>query len=437
MSQKGGVTIKVAILTMFNGLSNTYSLVNVVREHIAMLLNNNIKVKILVSEHCPDSDRTGIFADSRIEWVKIINSHHGEQFHWKTYIHADDEISDTFFDEAKLVEQDFIKHLQDVDLCMMHDILYQGVHLLHNVAIREAQKSLPNVKFICLIHSAPVKYLEAPYPINCMYSPMPNTLLAYPTASGLEAVARQYNTNTSNCICISNCMDTLLGMNDETIQICNHINLFETDILIVYPARLTTGKKFHILSEFAGFIKTYCHKTVNIVFCDFPSTDIQPELYKAIVKDYGIKSGLSSEDILFTSDCGFENGVDRKTVFELFTLSNLFICPSYSESFGLTVIEAASRGNYIVLNESVPALKELGTNLNSYFMRWDAKNFDFNTIEHYQPTKELYYIENAKQIVTNMTNNSVIHSKTLARIQYSPCNVFRHQILPILENMKN
>ncbi|MEG2686935.1 MAG: hypothetical protein RR954_07435 [Christensenellaceae bacterium] len=45
--------MKVAILTMFCGLSTTYSLVNVVADHISMLLAANIPVKILVSEDCP------------------------------------------------------------------------------------------------------------------------------------------------------------------------------------------------------------------------------------------------------------------------------------------------------------------------------------------------------------------------------------------------
>lgn len=63
--------MKVGILTMFNGLDRTYSLVNIVSEHIRMLLDANINIKLLVSQDCPDSERNGIFLDERIEWVKI------------------------------------------------------------------------------------------------------------------------------------------------------------------------------------------------------------------------------------------------------------------------------------------------------------------------------------------------------------------------------
>jgi len=55
--------MKVALLTMFSGLSPTYSLVNVAADQIRMLLEAGVSVKMPVSESCPDGDQTGIFAD--------------------------------------------------------------------------------------------------------------------------------------------------------------------------------------------------------------------------------------------------------------------------------------------------------------------------------------------------------------------------------------
>ena len=43
--------MKVAVLTMFSGLSTTYSLVNVVADQLKMLLDAGISVKLLVSEN--------------------------------------------------------------------------------------------------------------------------------------------------------------------------------------------------------------------------------------------------------------------------------------------------------------------------------------------------------------------------------------------------
>ncbi|MEG0025909.1 MAG: glycosyltransferase [Bacilli bacterium] len=427
--------MKIAILTMFNGLSSTYSLVNVVSEQVKMFLNDNITVKILVSEHCLDTERTGIYADKRIEWIKVVNSLNNKIFHWRNYTKIGDKIDNDFFWQAELITKDYIKYLADVDICIMHDILYQGTHLIHNVAIREAQKSLPNVKFIAYTHSAPIEHVNASYPIDCLYKDMPNTTFIYPTECGLQAIANQYNTSLKNCYCVNNSIDMLQNTNKELQEIKKYIDFSNYDIIIVYPARLTMAKRFHIITEFASYIKKYCHKSVAVIFCDFPSADIPSDTYKYIIKDTGIRNGLSEHDIIFTSECGFKNGVARETIFELFTLSNLYICPSYSESFGLTVIEAASRGNYIVLNEAVPALKEIGTNINAHFMRWSARNFTFDTHETYHPSEQMYYLDHAQHVITNMENNPVIKAKTLARTRYSNKWIYDKQLKPLLVNL--
>src|SRR5690606_29880278 len=134
----------------------------------------------------------------------------------------------------------------------------------------------------------------------------------------------------------------------------------------------------------------------------------------------GEKFGLEKDDIFFTSDIErYKYGFPRKGVLDLFSLSNLFICPSFSESFGLTVLEAASRGNFLVLNEKVPALEEVGKQLNAYFMQWDARNFGFNTTEKYHPSEEQYLKDHANNIINLLRDNPVIHAKTLARTRYS------------------
>lgn len=137
--------------------------------------------------------------------------------------------------------------------------------------------------------------------------------------------------------------------------------------------------------------------------------------------------------MLFTSNIGYDTGFPRQGVWELFQLSNRFICPSYSESFGLTVLEAGSRGNFLVLNEAVPALKELGQALGAYFMRWDARNFGFDTKETYHPSEQAYYQEHGERIVNLMREDRSLSSKTLIRTKYNPDWICQNQLMPLLE----
>lgn len=429
------INFGVAILTMFSGLSSTYSLVNVVADQIKMLLQSDVQVKILVSETCPDTERTGVFLDERIEWIKITNTCREKNIVWHDYSGTSGSVHETFFEEADLIAKDFVKNLEDVNVCIMHDILYQGWHLVHNIAIRKAQKALPGVRFLAFTHSLPVnRPLKMEYPFSARFSDMPRTKFIYPTYSGISALAKQYDIPEGKCAVVYNSLPATEAMSKDVQRVADNIDLTGAEILAVYPARLTTGKRFEKVASLLGAIKTRTEKTAKVVFCDFPSADISGKIYKAIIQSEGKKFGLSEEDILFTSDIGYPDGFPRQGVFELFQLSNLFICPSYSESFGLTVLEAGSRGNFLVLNEAVPALKEVGNALGAYFMRWDARNFGYDTREKYTPSEKEYYEEQGSIIVNLMREDRSLNAKTVIRNKYSYKWICRNQLMPLLEN---
>jgi glycosyltransferase involved in cell wall biosynthesis len=262
---------------------------------------------------------------------------------------------------------------------------------------------------------------------------MPKTVYVYPTRSGIPALANQYNISDERCRVVNNSINMLENMSEKTQMLAKNIDLLSPEILIIYPGRLTPGKKFEKVAALAGVLKKFNQVSLKLIFCDFRSSDIKPDLYKKIIKETGFSFGLKQGDIVFTSDFGYSTGIPRKSVFELFTLSNLFICPSFSESFGLTVLEAASRGNFLVLNECVPALEELGKNLNAYFLRWDARNYGFNTKENYHPSEEKYYQEHSQIILKSIRQNQIINSQTKVRCRYNPQWIWENQLKPLLK----
>lgn len=427
--------MKIAILTMFNGLSQTYSLVNVVSEHIKMLLENNIDTTIVVSETINEKEKWGIFLDKRLKWIKIKNTINNKQIKWYDYSNQNKKLHDTFYDEVNVISKDFTEKLKSFDICIMHDILYQGWHYIHNVAIRKAQKSLPNLKFISFIHSFPAtRPKEIIEELKYRYTDMPNTIFAYPTQSGIKALSHQYNIPKEKCVVINNSIPLIEFLSKEVNDLNEKTKFIESEILIIYPARLTQSKKQEKVAALAGSLKKVTGKSIKVIYCDFPSIDIDSKKYKEIIIKNGLTHGLNKEDIIFTTDYGYKNGFPRKAVLDLFSLSNIFICPSFSESFGLTVLEAASKGNVIILNKKVPALEELGKSINCYFMNWDAKNNGYNTYETYYPNEMQYYIDNAKKI-NQLLESDIITAKTKVRTRYSNNYIFKNQLLPILRKL--
>ncbi|WP_073274770.1 glycosyltransferase [Anaerocolumna jejuensis] len=427
--------MRIGILTMFNGLATIYSLVNVVADHIKMLLEQGIEVRLLVSEDLKEEERWGIYLDPRIEWVKVCNHYQDKQIIWHDYSSPKAVIHDTFLEEAETIGRDLTDKLQGLDVCMLHDILFQGWHLLHNVAVRYAAERLPGLRFIAMTHSLPDESQvgnQVAWPHSARYSPLPNTDYVYPTSCGLKALSRQYRVPMDRCHVLNNSLDILDNMCGEVKALGRQVDLLSPDILIVYPGRFTTGKKFEKVAMLAGALKSISTYEIKVIFCEFPSMDIPVAQYKKQIKEKGMYFGLKSDDMIFTSDYGFPNGLPRYAVLDLFTLSNLYICPSYSESFGLTVLEAASRGNYLVLNEAVPALEELGKDLGACFLRWDARNFGFSTEETYSPSEKAYYEDNGKRILMAMEHNNIVTARMNIRKKYSPKWIYENQLKMLL-----
>ncbi len=420
---------------MFNSLSAIYSPVTIAADHIRMLLAEGVDVRLLVSEDLKEEERWGIYLDPRIEWVQVCNHYKGKQLTWRDYNSTKIPIHSTFMEEARAVGEDLLQNLQGLDVCILYDILFQGLYLLHNIAVRYAAERLPELRFIAFSNSIPDESLvgkPVPWPHSARYSPLPNTDYVYPALCGLKPLSRQCRVPLERCHVLNNSLDILENICDEVKILASKTGLLDADILIVYPGRLTAGKKFEKAVMLAGAIKSVSTYEVKIIFCEYPSADIQALKYKSLIKEKGIAAGLQEEDIIFTSDYGYPDGLPRHAVLDLFTLSNLYLCPSYSEAFGLTVLEAASRGNFLVLNEAVPALEELGKDLGAYFLRWDAKNFGFSTKESYHPSEEAYYEVNSKRILIAMEHNSVIFAKMKVRKRYSPKWIYENQLKELI-----
>ena len=75
----------------------------------------------------------------------------------------------------------------------------------------------------------------------------------------------------------------------NAIRVAERIDLVGAEILAVYPARLTPGKRFEKVAALAGAIKSKAEKRTQVVFCDFPSADISSKVYQTMIRMEGVK----------------------------------------------------------------------------------------------------------------------------------------------------
>lgn len=66
---------------------------------------------------------------------------------------------------------------------------------------------------------------------------MPNTRFVYPSYSGIEALARQYDVPQGNCAVVYNSLPLLEMLSQDVQKVAGSIDLLNADILAVYPGR--------------------------------------------------------------------------------------------------------------------------------------------------------------------------------------------------------
>ena len=148
----------------------------------------NISIKVLMNALCSEGERTGVFTDDRIEWVKITNTRGGENIVWYDYTNTSGGVHASFFEGAKLSAEEYAWYFEDTDICILRDILYQEWHLVYNIVIQMAQERLPHPRFLAFTHSHPFDWFSnVEHPFSASFTDMPRTRFEYPAHSGVIA----------------------------------------------------------------------------------------------------------------------------------------------------------------------------------------------------------------------------------------------------------
>ncbi|MEI3580797.1 MAG: hypothetical protein V8Q30_12885 [Acutalibacteraceae bacterium] len=89
--------------------------------------------------------------------MQVVNTRQGSPITWNDYSGSIGRVHDSFFEEADPIARDLVRCLDGVDFRLMHYILYQGWHLVHNIAVPyRPQEQLPAPLFVEFTVSLPL-----------------------------------------------------------------------------------------------------------------------------------------------------------------------------------------------------------------------------------------------------------------------------------------
>ncbi|MBU0777644.1 hypothetical protein KKF82_05260, partial [Patescibacteria group bacterium] len=323
--------MKIALLTSFRRMPESYSLVNDVIDQIQLLNKYGHEVVFYSQEGCEgrgiECEKRPVLPHFRLE--KNVVNHEAK---------------------AKLIDI-FKKELSGFDVVITHDLMYLQSYATHRAAIKECGI---DVKWIHWAHSGNRDVLDIK---------MPRAKYIYMNYADLDRWARSLNIELDDARVVFNDKDPALFFNWHPItrQIAEKIDLINNDVMQTYPicsTRMDAKGIDHVIRTF-GALKRLGNR-VLLVICNSNGRKKKEEIDRKI--EFGKSHGLNEAELFFTSTLSEETAsqVPRDVVRDLMQISNLFIFPTLSEVCSNILLEASMCKQLIVLNKSFPALFDFG-----------------------------------------------------------------------------
>lgn len=427
----------VSIFTNFSEYLASFSPLILVEEQIKMFVDHGYAIRAIVSEgFVPPADSP--FHLAELQYIPHLSQR------------DEDSRDDPGFDgDIDTLKEHLLTHLKDADICITHDMLFLPDYVKYNIAARAAADELPDLRWLHWIHSCTDagtlsrdrrrfgdKYAQY------AGTHFPNSFIVYPNSYDAPRIAKNLGFSEHEAKVVPHAHDIakFSKFEDITKKLIKEKNLYEADVIMVYPLRLDRGKQPHIVMEIAAEIKR-CGFPVRAIFVDFHSTGGDKVTYRDEIRASAAKLDLAEQDIIFTSDfdSSLATEAPRGLVSDLMELSNVFILPSRSETYSLVAQEAMAKGNLVILNQDFPPLMSVYKDYPLYYKfsseyditadRWDATG-KTETVHH--PSNKAYYEDIAKRIIYEVENNRVLAGQRFVRQERNPEVVFRKYIEPLL-----
>lgn len=421
-------TKKVFILTNFSTYLKSYSPIIVVSEQIKMFQRAGYEPIMITTEGwSPPED--SIFHNVHTEHLYPSGAH--------------DTVDDIFEQDIVDIYARLNEIIPDGSVVITHDLIFLPDYVKHNIAARRLAEKKPAVRWLHWIHSAtsPNTLIQERSIYGEQYkelllSKFPNSIICYPNAQDIPRVAKNFSFEEDEVVEVPHSTDPTEGMSRLVKRLYDEKKLSEAEVLVIAPMRLDRGKNpGMIVRLMKGCLDVGVSS--HLIFCDFQSTGDDKVVLRNETNDLAKELGVENR-VTFISEFDGEAilEIDHTTVLDLFTLSNVFICPSRSETYSLTTQEAMLKGNLCILNKDFPAFTQI-YGKNALYRQFDGAEVDFSgqdgKIETTIKPIENHFKDMAIALKYYLINDKVLSAKTFVRTKRNPDYVFRNYIEPLLK----
>jgi glycosyltransferase involved in cell wall biosynthesis len=357
------------------------------------------------------------------------------------------ELSDEDNREIEDIYTSLHELLPEESTVITHDLIFLPDYTKHNIAARRLAEERPSIQWIHVIHSAtsPNSLINERAMYGEKYKELlsakfPNSIIAFPNAYSIPRVARNFNYEEDEIFEVPHSTDPTEGMEVVVRRLYDERELGDADILMVYPLRLDRGKNAEWNVRIIAAAKDV-GLSAHLIFCDFQSTGDDKVVYREDLK--ALARELQCEDqITFLSEFDEASSLEssHKVVLDLFTLSNVFVMPSKSETYSLVAQEAMLKGNLCILNHDFSPFRQI-YGQNAIYRQFDGANIGFDghdgEINTNWPDPQDAARRHAMNIKYYLEHDKALKAKTWVRTRRNPDAVFRNALEPLLYRVPN
>lgn len=456
---------KISVFSSFYDHDVGYSLCNVVEDQLRMFCDNGYKIKLFVDQVFRNPG--GYWAHPNITYAflpPVQRSNEGQ-------------LNDKWKEEIDSVYQCLKKELEGYKVVLTHDVILQPAELIYNVACRRLAKEREDLRWLNWCHSPTQAYINCNIPEiqELIGGKFPNSFICYPNDWDRKRVAINHKLELDEVKCVhhpSDFVSLLCGdevdivgtlANDmyvsrfaqdprpEIYKLDKEINgalrltkdfvkefdLWNADVISVYPCRLDRGKQPEFNIKTMAKIKETGRKVLMVIF-DFHSTGGDKVVYREELKQIARKWGLTEKECVFISEWKPETNynVPRQFILNLKKFSDFHMHSSNTETYSLVVQESIATKNFIVLNHHLPVMRDIYGSENILYEPFGS-TVDSLTGENGSTTlnifdEKLEFENRAKRILYWVESNPVLAEWRFIRQKRNLDYIFKRELEPLL-----
>jgi len=259
------------------------------------------------------------------------------------------------------------KWSEGLDVILAHNVLHMPFNLPLTLALRRLAASGDGPALVSWAHDSPYfqpgypKYLEAP-PWDALRRPHGH--IHYVTIS--ESRQEMFNQLLGGfpVSVIHNGIDPVrfFYLDQKTVALCEELDLFGRDIVVVQPSRITPRKNLELSIHVVRGIKSLGHNILFVLTGAYDPHEERTVSYYRRLR-YWIRELDLEDNIAILAEYRFRDGTklvpDRIFMRDLYLTADLLLMTSKDEGFGLPLLEAGMIKLPIACSR-IPSFLELG-----------------------------------------------------------------------------